>query len=416
MGDREEKTVLFDESMLQQYQKNTTGKSSLVIVDGSGIQEYDLSKFVDGAYTFGRNENNSIRLNSSIVSGNHGELYLQEGRCYIRDNHSSNGSYLAYGTQFIQMAPDQYYGGDGRDMIVRLGTNHSMDGIDPVLLLYNGQQKEGRWKTYSLHDGDNSIGRAADCDIRLKNVAISRYHAGVRKLKNQFYVFDNGSTNGVFVNGSRIVKPYCLSNKDIFTILNTTFIYDGNVLYYKVNPEGIALEVHDLNKEVPAKGGKKTILDKVSLSIGANEFVAIIGGSGAGKTTLMTAMSGFDSKVTGHVYCNGTDLHENFQTLKNIIGFVPQQDIIYENITLKKMLYYTAKMKMPQDTSNQEIEERIEEVLRMVELSEHKDTYIRRLSGGQKKRASIAVELLANPGLFFLDERHPDLIREQKNI
>ena len=219
MGDREEKTVLFDESMLQQYQKNMTGKSSLVIVDGSGIQEYDLSKFVDGAYTFGRNENNSIRLNSSIVSGNHGELYLQEGRCYIRDNHSSNGSYLAYGTQFIQMAPDQYYGGDGRDMIVRLGTNHSMDGIDPVLLLYNGQQKEGRWKTYSLHDGDNSIGRAADCDIRLKNVAISRYHAGVRKVKNQFYVFDNGSTNGVFVNGSRIVKPYCLSNKDIFTIL-----------------------------------------------------------------------------------------------------------------------------------------------------------------------------------------------------
>ena len=78
MGDREEKTVLFDESMLQQYQKNMTGKSSLVIVDGSGIQEYDLSKFVDGAYTFGRNENNSIRLNSSIVSGNHGELYLQE--------------------------------------------------------------------------------------------------------------------------------------------------------------------------------------------------------------------------------------------------------------------------------------------------------------------------------------------------
>lgn len=70
-------------------------------------------------------------------------------------------------------------------------------------------------------------------------------------------MFDNGSTNGVFVNGSRIVKPYCLSNKDIFTILNTTFIYDGNVLYYKVNPEGIALEVHDLNKEVPAKGGKK---------------------------------------------------------------------------------------------------------------------------------------------------------------
>lgn len=404
MGDRDERTVLFDESMLQQYQKNTTDKSSLVIVDGNGIKEYDLTKFQDGSYTFGRSENNSIRLNSGIVSGNHGDIYLQQGRFYVRDNHSSNGSYIAYGTQFMQMTPEQYYGGDSRDMIIRLGTNHSMDGIDPVLFLYNGRQKDGRWKTYSLHDGDNSIGRAADCDIRIKNVAVSRYHAGIRKVQNQYYVFDNGSTNGVFVNGSRIVKPYCLSNKDIFTILNTTFIYDGDVLYYKVNPEGIALEIHDLNKDVPAKGGKKTILDKVSLSIQPNEFVAIIGGSGAGKTTLMTAMSGFDSKVTGQVYCNGTNLRENFQTLKNIIGFVPQQDIIYENITLKKMLYYTAKMKMPQDTSNAEIDERIEEVLGMVELSEHKDTYIRRLSGGQKKRASIAVELLANPGLFFLDE------------
>ena len=403
MGDNE-RTVLFDEQMLEQYQRDKSSKSSLVIVDRNGIKEYDLSQFEDGAYTFGRNENNSIPLNSSIVSGNHGEIYIQGGQLFVKDNASSNGSYIAYGTQFVQMTPNQYYGGNGKDMIIRLGTNQSMDGIDPVLLLYTARQANGRWKTFELKAGDTSIGRAENCDIRLKNVAVSRYHAGIRNANGQYYVFDNGSTNGVFVNGSRIQKSYHLSNKDIFTVLNTTFIYDGNVVYYKVNPEGIALEIHDLNKDVPAKGGKKTILDKVSLSIEPNEFVAIIGGSGAGKTTLMTAMSGFDSKVTGRVYCNGTNLRENFQTLKNIIGFVPQQDIIYENITLKKMLYYTAKMKMPEDTSTAEIDARIEEVLGMVELSEHKDTYIRRLSGGQKKRASIAVELLANPGLFFLDE------------
>ena len=403
MGDNE-RTVLFDEQMLEQYQRDKSSKSSLVIVDRNGIKEYDLSQFEDGAYTFGRNENNSIPLNSSIVSGNHGEIYIQGGQFFVKDNASSNGSYIAYGTQFVQMTPNQYYGGNGKDMIIRLGTNQSMDGIDPVLLLYTARQANGRWKTFELKAGDTSIGRAENCDIRLKNVAVSRYHAGIRNANGQYYVFDNGSTNGVFVNGSRIQKSYHLSNKDIFTVLNTTFIYDGNVVYYKVNPEGIALEIHDLNKDVPAKDGKKTILDKVSLSIEPNEFVAIIGGSGAGKTTLMTAMSGFDSKVTGRVYCNGTNLRENFQTLKNIIGFVPQQDIIYENITLKKMLYYTAKMKMPEDTSTAEIDARIEEVLGMVELSEHKDTYIRRLSGGQKKRASIAVELLANPGLFFLDE------------
>ena len=415
MGDNE-RTVLFDEQMLEQYQRDKSSKSSLVIVDRNGIKEYDLSQFEDGAYTFGRNENNSIPLNSSIVSGNHGEIYIQGGQFFIKDNASSNGSYIAYGTQFVQMTPNQYYGGNGKDMIIRLGTNQSMDGIDPVLLLYTARQANGRWKTFELKAGDTSIGRAENCDIRLKNVAVSRYHAGVRNANGQYYVFDNGSTNGVFVNGSRIQKSYHLSNKDIFTVLNTTFIYDGNVVYYKVNPEGIALEIHDLNKDVPAKGGKKTILDKVSLSIEPNEFVAIIGGSGAGKTTLMTAMSGFDSKVTGRVYCNGTNLRENFQTLKNIIGFVPQQDIIYENITLKKMLYYTAKMKMPEDTSTAEIDARIEEVLGMVELSEHKDTYIRRLSGGQKKRASIAVELLANPGLFFLDEPTSGLDPGTKNI
>ena len=107
MGDRDERTVLFDESMLQQYQKNTTDKSSLVIVDGNGIKEYDLTKFQDGSYTFGRSENNSICLNSGIVSGNHGDIYLQQGRFYVRDNHSSNGSYIADGTQLRQMTPEQ---------------------------------------------------------------------------------------------------------------------------------------------------------------------------------------------------------------------------------------------------------------------------------------------------------------------
>ena len=89
---------------------------------------------------------------------------------------------------------------------------------------------------------------------------------------------------------------------------------------------------------------------------------------------------------------------------KNVIGFVPQQDIIYENLTLRKMLYYSAKIRMPGDTSPAEIRKRIDQVLDMVDLKGHQGTYIRKLSGGQKKRASIAVELLADPKLFFLDE------------
>ena len=402
MDNMSDRTMYYDPSMMdrQPVQRNNT----LVIVDKSGIQELDMGAYNDVVYTFGRSTENSIVINSEIVSGQHGEIYVNQGLFYIKDNNSSNGTYIAYGQQFSKAMPGQYYGGDNNDMIIRLGTTKSINGMDSVLMLYDCNATSGTWKSYNLHDGDNSIGRADNCDIKIRNVAVSRLHAGIRAVNGEYYLFDNKSANGVFVNGIKIDRPYKLSDKDIFTILNTIFIFTGNQIFYKVKPEGIALEIRKLNKEVPAKNGKKTILDKVDCSIGANEFVAIIGGSGAGKTTLMTAMSGFDTDVTGDVYCNGINLRENFQTLKNIIGFVPQQDIIYENITLKKMLYYTAKLKMPEDTSKEEIDARIKDVLGMVELLEHQDTYIRRLSGGQKKRASIAVELLANPGLFFLDE------------
>ncbi len=410
MSDMGDRTMYFDASMMAQYEQQMatrnqqSNKNVLVIADRSGVRELDMSGYGDATYTFGRAKDNSIVIDSEIVSSHHGEICISQGIFYIKDNNSSNGTYIAYGQQFTKTIAGQYYGGDGKDMIIRLGTTKSMNGMDSVLMLYDSNASSGTWRSYDLHAGDNSIGRAENCDIKLKNVAVSRLHAGIRCMNGESYVFDNKSTNGVFVNGIKIDRPYRLADKDIFTILNTIFIYTGDKIFYKVKPEGIALEIRKLNKEVPSKNGKKTILDKVDCSIGANEFVAIIGGSGAGKTTLMTAMSGFDTDVTGDVYCNGINLRENFQTLKNIIGFVPQQDIIYENITLKKMLYYTAKLKMPEDTTKEEIDARIRDVLGMVELLDHQDTYIRRLSGGQKKRASIAVELLANPGLFFLDE------------
>ena len=146
---------------------------------------------------------------------------------------------------------------------------------------------------------------------------------------------------------------------------------------------------------------RKQILKDVNCEIRGNEFVAIIGGSGAGKTTLMNAVSGFEPDFEGKVFCNGIDLKEQFHNLKNVIGFVPQQDIIYENLTLKRMLYYTARLKCLRDTLASEIDQRIREVLQMVDLEEHKETYIRKLSGGQKKRASIAVRTSCRPEIIL---------------
>ena len=215
---------------------------------------------------------------------------------------------------------------------------------------------------------------------------------------------DYNSMNGVYVNGVRIRGQQEIHEKDMIQIAGSLFLLNNGKLMYQTTISGVSLTLENICKTVGHGSSRKRILNNVSCEIGNNEFVAIIGGSGAGKTTVMNAMSGFDSDISGRVYCNGIDLRRNFNTLKNMIGFVPQQDIIYENLTLQRMLYYTAKMKMPSDTSKPEIRARIHKVLEMVDLVQHAKTYIRKLSGGQKKRASIAVEMLADPGLFFLDE------------
>ena len=156
-------------------------------------------------------------------------------------------------------------------------------------------------------------------------------------------------------------------------------MFSCETLICKTETEGIQLTMCDLVKKVD--GGKKTILSDVNCTIESNEFVAIVGGSGAGKSTLLKTLGGYDKFYEGDVFYNGISLKRHYNVLKNIIGYVPQEDIVFENLTLKKMLYYTAKMKMPDNTSMQEIEDRIQEVLRLIELTEHQNTMIKNLSG-----------------------------------
>ncbi|MCR4656562.1 MAG: ABC transporter ATP-binding protein/permease [Lachnospiraceae bacterium] len=115
-------------------------------------------------------------------------------------------------------------------------------------------------------------------------------------------------------------------------------------------------------------------------------------------------MCGYLPPASGHVYINGADLYQNFDSLKKLIGYVPQSDIVYDNLSLYDMLSYTAKLRLPPDTSEKEREAAIERAIALVELTEKKKSFIKALSGGQRKRASIAVELLSDPNLLFLDE------------
>lgn len=378
--------------------------SKVIVLAGNQFREYDLKQFGKDRIYFGRNEaQNDIVIPIGTVSGSHGKIKIQNGDIYVADLESSNGTYFFDGTQYVRMKPNKYYKKTRSDWIFRIDSRKKNSDHSAVVIFTNSET-QGAWQCMPLDEGLSTIGRASDNTIVMKPPNFSRHHAGIYRRENHYMLVDYNSMNGVYVNGVRIHGQQEIHEKDMIQIAGSLFLLNNGKLMYQTTISGVSLTLENICKTVGHGSSRKRILNNVSCEIGNNEFVAIIGGSGAGKTTVMNAMSGFDSDISGRVYCNGIDLRRNFNTLKNMIGFVPQQDIIYENLTLQRMLYYTAKMKMPSDTSKAEIRARIHKVLEMVDLVQHAKTYIRKLSGGQKKRASIAVEMLADPGLFFLDE------------
>src|SRR5262249_1931562 len=150
------------------------------------------------------------------------------------------------------------------------------------------------------------------------------------------------------------------------------------------------------------KGRTITLLDDVSFSIAAGELVAIIGPSGAGKTTALESIAGIAPITSGSVRLDGTDLHANVRKWRGLIGYVPQSDIIHSDLPLEHTLRYAARLRLPSSTSSAAVDEAVHAAMATVGLSEHADVRVGSLSGGQRKRASIAVELLSDPRLFFL--------------
>ncbi|MDO5346289.1 MAG: FHA domain-containing protein [Lachnospiraceae bacterium] len=390
------------ETVYRKASDQVMGEKCLIIIHLSGkVQEINLTRLHKTRLLMGRAPENDIVISARVVSGIHGKFKIDGNRLLYADLNSSNGTIVDVDgyRQFIR-GNRKYYELQSGNMLRIQGQDSSPD--KSVLILYTCEHMEGVWIHYPILAPVTKIGRDMDNDIVLSSPAVSRFHARIEHRGDYFELTDNSSANGVFVNGGRKQGKYRLREKDVIQIANHTLIYTNGMFFYKNSAQGINIEICNVNKFVDHH--KKKILDQVNCTVKSNEFVAIVGGSGAGKTTLMNAISGFDKEITGDVFFNGIRVQEHFNELKNLIGYVPQEDIIYENLTLRRMLYYTAKLKMPPDTTKKEIAGRINQVLSMVELSAHQNTYIRKLSGGQKKRASIAVELLADPNVFFLDE------------
>jgi ABC-type multidrug transport system ATPase subunit len=168
---------------------------------------------------------------------------------------------------------------------------------------------------------------------------------------------------------------------------------------------GVRIVVDDLGRRLRLRHGDDvTLLDGVSFTLTPGELVAIVGPSGAGKTTLLETIAGVAPASSGSVAFDGVDVHANAKTFRGVLGYVPQDDIIHADLPLERTLRYAARLRLPSSTGAAEVNDAVSGALDAVGLTAQADVRVGSLSGGQRKRASIAVELLTDPHVFFLDE------------
>jgi ABC-type multidrug transport system ATPase subunit/ABC-type multidrug transport system permease subunit len=238
--------------------------------------------------------------------------------------------------------------------------------------------------------------------IALNSPVVSRLHATIAVNSDGSYTLQDRSTNGTFINGQRIDRAVTLQDSDRIQIGSFTLIYYRGSLELADRGDRIRLDGVELLRRVKDKAGvERTILNRVSLSIEPGQLVALVGGSGAGKSTLMKTLLGIEPTTAGAVYLNGDNLRQNFDLYRSQIGYVPQDDIVHRDLTVAEVLSYACKLRLPPDTN---VEQIVQRTIEQIKLSHVAQTLIRDLSGGQRKRVSIGVELLADPKLFFLDE------------
>lgn len=248
------------------------------------------------------------------------------------------------------------------------------------------------------------IGRALENELVVSDLQVSRHHAEFHATPDgRFEIHDLGSHNGTYVNGQPLAKSgtALIGPNDIVGVGHSTFRLIGDRLEEFVDTGEVSFSARHLT--VTVDGGKQ-ILKDVSFGVPEKSLVAVIGPSGSGKSTLLKALTGYRPANQGDVLYDNRNLYKQFAELRQRIGLVPQDDILHKELTVKKALKYAAKLRFPADTSEQERAQRIDEVLRELKLDIHKDKRVTSLSGGQRKRVSVALELLTKPSLIFLDE------------
>ena len=351
-----------------------------------------INKGHHNSWLLGSAEDAHITLNNARISKHHLQIiYNKEGELHVQDLGSTNGTFL----NGIKIE---------KSKLLKHKDKLQLAGLNDVLIVIEKPTSNAITDTQNaiidkFKDKNRIvIGRNSDCDVVLNYGTVSKWHAAItKKSANRYTIEDGGSTNGTFVNGRRIKK--------LTEITSTDKIFIGR---HQLSLEG---KIKDLNEElaITAVGIEKTYpngvkaLKKMDLSIPSKSLIAIMGPSGCGKSTLLKALNGDTPASKGRIFLFNQELSANWQYLKTQIGYVPQDDIVHKELTVRQCLFFTAKLRL-ENLSNDEIDEKINQVLTDLNMLDKKDNLISSLSGGQRKRVSIAVELMTDPLIIFLDE------------
>jgi ABC-type multidrug transport system ATPase subunit/pSer/pThr/pTyr-binding forkhead associated (FHA) protein/ABC-type multidrug transport system permease subunit len=352
--------------------------------------------------TIGRAPDNHAVLDYPMISWYHARLIEEPGGVLtLEDLGSTNGTAVGHAENRIQRttvtATDAVFFGSFKIRVSRL--------LEPgKIALGDAPQEQVRFV------GDEmTIGRDPDCEHPLNFPMISWRHAKLYRTARGIEVEDLGSRNGTFVDGKRISGRVGLqTGSEVglgsfrFSLLDAAGNfskkdYTGNVT---IEAAGIVVEIH--------KGSnRRRLLNPVSLTVYPSELVALMGPAGAGKTTLLKTLNGYTPPNEGRILFNGEDLYAHQEQFRLQVGYVPQDEIMHPQLTVKEALYYTAKLRT--DLRDKEIEARVMQVLSDLNIDDIGDRLIgspekKVISGGQRKRVNIAMELLSDPSVLFLDE------------
>lgn len=209
-----------------------------------------------------------------------------------------------------------------------------------------------------------------------------------------------GSRNGTFLNGRQVQKPTVVHAGDVISMGRHELLFDGHRLHDHVDTGPASLLADDLTVRI----GNKVLLDDVSFALSEGSLLAVVGPSGCGKSTLVKALTGLRPATQGRIWYGGRDLYADYAQLRYRLGMVPQDDVLHRQLKVRTALRYAAALRFADDVPRKVRWAKVNEVMATMRLTAQAKARIDTISGGQRKRASVAMELLTEPSLFCLDE------------